>query len=141
MKSFKEIYGDYATTGFIERIRDIAREAKGLAIMSRHYECNKDLHSDMCTASVEAVDYWNELEDKAEEWLRGTTCKHTFESASGYCLVCDREYGHTGDCSASLLGSRAHFPREYDSEEAMWWDAEYTDTEKAILKARADEED
>ena len=70
MKQFKTIYGSYATEGFITRIRDVAREAKGLAILSRNEECYKDLHSLECDASAEAVKFWSELENKAEGWLR-----------------------------------------------------------------------
>ena len=69
MKSFKDIYGDYATVGFITRIKEVANEAKGLAILSRNEECYKDLHSKECGASAEAVEFWSKLDKKAEEWL------------------------------------------------------------------------
>ena len=70
MKEFKEIYGGYATDSFIRKIKDISREAKEMAIMSRNDSCNKDIHSARCIASVEAVMYWEELELKADKWLK-----------------------------------------------------------------------
>ena len=70
MKEFEEIYGGYATASFIRKIKDISKEAKEIAIMSRNDSCNKDIHSARCIASVGAVMYWEELELKADKWLK-----------------------------------------------------------------------
>ena len=69
-KTIQTIYGDYATEGFVKGLRNVAIVAQGLAKLHRTDSVKKDIDSIETNHSVEAVEFWSDIETQCREFLR-----------------------------------------------------------------------
>ena len=69
-KTIQTIYGDYMSPDEARKLLDTAITMQKIAILHRRDSVQKDIHSIETMHSVEAVEFWSDIETQCREFLR-----------------------------------------------------------------------